>query len=626
MSALDTALSYDESAARRLALPGARLVGSCLKARWRFLLPGVVVAAGYTAFRVAVPLLLRSLVDTTVSLGSSGMRRILALAGAVLLAGAAQSVFAGLRRYSAIRLAIRIQTDLRQRLFEHYQRLSFSFHDSVQIGQLMARANSDAEQVQNLVVYIPLTLANLATFVAAIVFLFWIDPAVGMSALLVLPLITLAARALTVRISPKALTLQRMLAELTQIVEEAFRGIRVIKALGKESRWRERFEEASDRAKTAALEVASVRATYAPLVAALSSLAPLAVLLTGGSRISQGRASIGDLLAAMFFVQLMSWPLQLMGDLAAQAQRTFIAAGRIAEILEQDLAVAEDPRAEDVPLRGGEIVFENVSFSYREDTGGRPLLRGLSFKIDPGEKVAIVGPTGSGKSTIAALIPRFYDVSDGAVYVDGVDVRRHRLSSLRARIAVVFEDNFLFTDTIYNNIAYGKSDVSREKVEWAARLARADEFIKNLPLGYDTLVGEQGVTLSGGQRQRLAIARALLKDPEILILDSPTSAVDARVEAELVDALRQAIEGRTTIIVTDRLNTLLLADRILYVEQGRLVAEGTMADLRESVPGFAEIIGFTASATSGAKEGGGSGTPAQVKVSESDPGITNADH
>jgi ATP-binding cassette subfamily B protein len=568
--------------------PGAKLIWKAVKARRRLLVPGIVVAVCYTAFRVAVPVLLRNLVDVASGKASGVVLQTSVLAVLVLAAGLAQSVFAGLRRYSAIRLAIRIQTDLRQSLFEHFQRLSFAFHDATHTGQLMARANSDVEQVQNLVVYIPLTFANLLTFLFALGFLFWIDPLLALSAALVLPLITLSAQALAKRLAPVVWNLQQRLADLTQVVEEGFRGIRVIKALGKEDAWRARLTGAAVETQRAAVEAASLRAKYSPMTAAFSSLAVVLMMLIGGVALSKGRISIGDLLAAMFFVQFLSWPLQLMGDLAAQAQRTFVAAGRISQILQTESHIAEKPTAVSPPRTGGEVVFESVSFEY---VPGKPVLKDISFRIEPGESVAFVGPTGSGKSTIAALLPRFYDATSGRVLVDGVDVRDFKLASLRSRIAVVFEDNFLFTDTVFENIAYGNPDASEEDVKRAARLAQADEFIEQLPSGYSTIVGEQGMTLSGGQRQRIAVARALLSDPEIVILDAATAAVDAGVEADLVEALSLAISGRTAIIVTDRPTTIQLAKRIFYMERGRIRAEGTHEELLEELPEYRSIMG-----------------------------------
>lgn len=580
------------------AASGARLIWRALKARRKLLFSGLVVAVCYTVFRVAVPVLLRTLIDAA-SGGAPGLVvQTSFLAGLVLAAGLAQSAFAGLRRYSAIRLAIRIQADLRQRLFEHFQRLSFAFHDSTHTGQLMARANSDVEQVQNLVVYLPLTFANLLTFLFALGFLFWIDPLLALTALAVLPLITLSARSLAARLAPVVLRLQQRLADLTQIVEEAFRGIRVVKAFGKEDLWQERLREAAVETRRAAVEAASIRAKYSPLTAAFSSLAVVLMMLVGGVAVSGGRISIGDLLAAMFFVQFLSWPLQLMGELAAQAQRTFVAAGRIAAILETESHIAQKPGAVSPPRVGGEIVFESVGFEY---VRGRPVLEDISFRIEPGESVAFVGPTGSGKSTVAALLPRFYDVTSGRILVDGVDVRDYVLSSLRSRIAVVFEDSFLFTDTVFENIAYGNPGATEEDVRRAAALAQADAFIEELPSGYETVVGEQGMTLSGGQRQRIAVARALLSDPEIVILDAATAAVDAGVEEDLVDALSSAIAGRTAIIVTDRPATIRLARRSFYMESGRILAEGTHEELMRKLAGYRSIMG------AGGSEGGSGG-------------------
>ncbi len=567
---------------------GVKLVSRSIRARWKLLARGLAVAVCYAAFRVAVPLLLRTMVDAASRPSGSSLVKISGLAAMVLALGLLQSTFAGLRRYTAIRFAIRIQTDLRQKLFEHFQRLSFAFHDTTHTGQLMARANSDVERVQNLVVYIPLTFANLLTFFAALGFLLWLDPLLALSAALVLPMITISARQLAKRLAPVVLRLQQMLADLTQIVEEAFRGIRVIKAFGKEGVWEEHLLEAATKTRMAAVEAAAIRAKYSPASAVFSSLAILLMMLVGGIALSNGRISIGDLLAAMFFVQLLSWPLQLMGELTAQAQHTFVAAGRIAQILDTSPDVVQKADALSPPRRGGKIEFDSVDFEYVK---GRPVLQEVTFCIEPGESVAFVGPTGSGKSTVAALIPRFYDATSGRVLVDDVDVRDYDLKALRSRIAVVFEDSFLFTDTVFENIAYGNPDATREDVERAAALAQAKEFIEQLPSGYSTVVGEQGMTLSGGQRQRIALARALVSDPEIVILDAATAAVDAKVEEDLVEALSTAIKGRTAVIVTDRPATVQLATRIFYMESGRIVAEGTHEELLEKIPSYRKIMG-----------------------------------
>ncbi len=588
MSGADQAVLAGPATGEARAKEGAAIVFRTIRNRLRFLVPGLVVAVCYTAFRVAVPVLLRALVGESSGGKAASAGTTLALAGLVLVAGLLQSVFGGMRRYAAMRLAIRIQTDLRQQLFEHFQRLSFAFHDTTHTGQLMARANSDVEQIQNLVVYIPLTFANLLTFFFALGFLVWIDPLLGLSAALVLPLITVSSMTLARKLSPVVLALQQRLADLTQVVEEAFRGIRVIKALGKEELWSVRLGSQAERARAHAIEAASIRAKYSPMTAAFSSLAVVITMFVGGVALSAGRIGVGDLLAAMFFVQFLSWPLQLMGELAAQAQRTFVAAGRIAQALSTESHVVQKEEALSPPRSGGRVVFDSVCFEYVK---GRPVLQDVSFEIEPGEAVAFVGPTGSGKSTVAALIPRFYDVTSGRVEVDGVDVRDYDLKSLRSRIAVVFEDNFLFSDTVLENIAYGNPEATEEDVVRAARLAQAHDFISSLPRGYDTVVGEQGITLSGGQRQRIAVARALLSDPEIVILDAATSAVDARVEEELVEALRSAITGRTAVIVTDRPATVGLARRVFYMERGRIVACGTHDQLLEAVPSYRAIMG-----------------------------------
>lgn len=570
---------------------GVKLIGRALARRKGLLLIGIVMATCYTAFKVAVPIIFRSIVNKGFVDAHPSGARIYPMLGLLLLMALGQSVAGGFRRYAAIRMSTRIATDMRQRLFEHWQRLSFGFHDRVQTGQLMARANSDLEQIQNFVVYIPLLFANLLTFVAATVFMLLIDVPMAIAAFSVLPLLVVVARLMARKLAPVVSRLQQRLADLTSVVEESITGIRVVKALAREDEQIRRLIQVTDHVRDEALATARIRAAYVPILIALPAMASLMVFWYGAREVVAGKLEMGDLVSFMFFIGLLIWPLQLVGELTAQWKRSVVSAGRVRAVLEQDPQIVDLPGARELPRGHGHIKFEGVSFSY---DGGRVVLDNLSFEVSPGSSVAIVGPTGCGKSTVARLIPRFYEVDSGRILIDGCDIRQMTIRSLRDRIAIVFEDTFLFSESIRENIAYGRLDASDAEIEEAARLARADEFISELPRGLDTVVGEQGMTLSGGQRQRIAIARALLTDPEILILDSATSSVDATVESQIRDALEMVMEGRTTVIVADRPATVSLADEVIYMEQGRVVAQGKHQDLVVGVPGYSALMDHSA--------------------------------
>ncbi|RIK09584.1 MAG: ABC transporter ATP-binding protein [Acidobacteria bacterium] len=566
---------------------GARLIGRALVRRKVVLLAGMVLAALYTGFKVAVPVIFRSAVNRGFADGQPTGARLFPLIVLLIVMALGQSAAGGFRRYFAIRMSTRVATDLRQRLFEHWQRLSFGFHDRVQTGQLMARANSDLEQIQNFVVYIPLLFANLLTFVAAIVFMFVINVAMAAAALAVLPLLVLTARLMAKRLSPIVARIQQRLSDLTTVVEESIAGVRVVKALGREDEQVRRLTAVADEVRDEALAAARARAIYVPLLIMLPSVATLVVFWYGARQVISGQLELGDLISFMFFIGLLIWPLQLVGELTAQWKRAVASAARAHNVLDQDPQIVDLPGARAMPRGDGQIKFDDVSFSY---DNGRSVLDHLSFEVPPGSSVAIVGPTGCGKSTVARLIPRFYEVDSGSILIDGCDIKEMTVRSLRDRIAIVFEDTFLFSDTIRENIAYGCIDADDAKIEEAARLARADEFIAALPDGLDTVVGEQGMTLSGGQRQRIAIARALLTDPEILILDSATTSVDAAVENQIRDALEVVMKGRTTVIVADRPATVSLAQEVIYLEGGRLMAQGRHQDLIREMPEYRNLM------------------------------------
>jgi len=545
------------------------------------------VAAGFmwTAAKVAVPLLAAAAINQGMVKGDSGATVTFVLL--MLAVGVVQAICTGLRRYSAFRIALRAETNLRQRLFAHLQRLHFAFHDEAQTGQLMARANTDIQQIATVVILLPLTAASTLTMIVVIGILFYYSTGLALMVLALMPLLQLAATRFSHKIQPVNLALQEELGDLSGVVEETISGIRVVKGFGSEKVQAQALEHEADSVLTKALEAAKLRANFLPLVDLIPTLALVAILWYGGHQVVDGQLEVGDLVAFNAFVLMLIWPLRMLGMLLAQASRASAGGGRIHEILATDSAIADRPGAVGMPDGGGEIRFDGVGFAYGS---GPPVLDGLDLTLGAGEAVALVGATGCGKTTAARLLPRFYDVTAGRILIDGVDLRDVKVSELRRGIGIVFDDTFLFSDTIRENIAFAEPEAALEDVRRAARLAGADAFIEALPDGYDTLIGEHGYSLSGGQRQRIAIARAVLADPKVLILDDATSAVDPTKEHEIRAALREVMGGRTTLIIAHRPATIALADRVVLMGDGRVVAEGTHQELLATSERYREVL------------------------------------
>jgi len=402
-----------------------------------------------------------------------------------------------------------------------------------------------------------------------------------------LPLLSVAAARFSHKLHPVSLELQNELGDYSGVVEESVAGIRVVKGFGTEARQEDQLAVEAGQVMDRALEGARLRANFLPLVDFLPALALVIILGYGGHLVLEGQLQIGDLVAFNAYILYLLWPLRLVGMLIAQSARSSAAAGRIAELLATDAAVTDPPHPAALPDGGGEVRFEDVRFAYG---AGPPVLDGFDLVMHPGEAVALVGPTASGKTTVARLLPRFYDVSGGRIVLDGVDIRDLRLRDLRRAIGIVFEDTFLFTDSVAENIAFAEPDASMDTVRNAARLAGADEFIEALPDGYATLIGEHGYSLSGGQRQRVAIARAVLADPRVLILDDATSSVDPTKEHEIRAALREVMRDRTTLIIAHRAATIALADRVVLLDRGHVVAEGRHEELLATSERYRQVL------------------------------------
>jgi ATP-binding cassette subfamily B protein len=379
---------------------------------------------------------------------------------------------------------------------------------------------------------------------------------------------------------------QQRLADVATVAEENIVGVHVVKSFAQERNESAKFEERSERVFDQSVRANRQRAIYVPLLSFLPLLAQAAVLLVGGRMVARGDLGYGEFFFFNVLTLMLVMPLRMLGMWIGQAQRATASGERIFEVMDEPEEIRDRPDAIELPDGYGHVRFEDVCFAYAP---GRPVLDGIELAVAPGDTIALIGHTGSGKTTLASLVPRFYDVTAGRVTVDGADVRDIKLTSLRRAIGVVAQDPFLFSATVRENIAFGAMDATDEEIEHAARLAQAHDFITALPEGYDTVIGERGITLSGGQRQRLAIARALVLDPRILLLDDATASVDATTEARIRSALREVMRGRTTIIIAHRLSTIALADELVVLDEGRIAARGTHEELIQTSPVYQDI-------------------------------------
>jgi ATP-binding cassette subfamily B protein len=523
--------------------------------------------------QTAVPLVARQIVDGVILTRTSAL-----LPWLLLLIGlaAASFVFAYIRRYRGGRVALEVQYDLRNDMHDHLQELDFDNLGRMPTGQLVARANSDSTLVQGLLSFFPIMSSNILLLLLSLGVMLYLSPLLALVSVVVAPSLLIVSYRMRWRIFPATWDGQQREGDLVQIVDEDLNGVRVVKAFGQEQREVERIADAAKTLYGSQMRAVRLQSRYQPLLEAIPMFAQVAILALGGWLALKHDITLGTFLAFSTYVtQLMAPARQLAGVLTI-GQQARAGLERIFQLLDLPAAISDKPDAVDLPDLHGDIQFSDVHFRYGD---GDPVLQGVDLHIEPGERVAVVGPSGSGKSTLAMLVPRFYDPTVGTVRIDGHDVRDVTLHSLRRQVGVVFEDSFLFSDSVRANIAYGDPDATDEQIEAAARAAQAHDFITELPRGYDTAIGERGLTLSGGQRQRVALARAILYDPRILILDDATSAIDARVEAAVHDALRSVMSDRTTLLIAHRQSTLHLADRIVVLSGGVVVESGTHDEL-----------------------------------------------
>ncbi|MFE5957755.1 ABC transporter ATP-binding protein [Streptomyces rubiginosohelvolus] len=559
-----------------------RLSGYCLRHRTDLLLAfgAALVAALATS---TLPLVLRHVVDGLAD-GTGSLVPWIALLTAL---GAVRFGASFTRRYRSGRLSLGVQYDLRNDAFAALLRLGGAQQDGLRTGQVVSRSISDITLVQTLLQFLPNLTGNALMFLCSLVFMALLSPLLTVVALVVGPLLYLIALRSRRDLFPANWHAQQEAAEVASTVEATVTGVRVVKGFGQEDRELAGLEERARGLFASRLRVVRFTGRYNPALQAVPALGQVAVLALGGWMALHGRISLGTFLAFTTYLGSFVTPVRQVATLLTVWQQARAGAERVLEVVDEAPAITDAPDARDLPDRPPALAWQDVTFRHGE---GPPLLDGFTLDVRPGETLALIGAAGSGKSTAAALLPRFYDVPSGAVAVDGTDVRQLSLASLRSRIGYVFEESLLVSDTVRANIAYGAPDATDEQIRAAARTARADEFVERLPQGYDTVVGEQGLTLSGGQRQRIALARALVGDPAILVLDDATSAIDARVEAEIHAGLHTETRRRTTLIVAHRRSTLELADRIAVLDGGRVADTGTLDELRSRSALFRTLL------------------------------------
>ena len=561
-----------------------RLLGFLRPYRWS-LLVSIVLAVLSQAAAITIVLLVGEAIDGIEA--GRGTETLAWLVLAISVVGVVKAALMLGRRIISGRQALGIEKDMREGLYAHLLRLSFGFYDRHQTGQLMSRATVDLQSVRFFLGFgLIFFFQHILTVVSVMVVLFVVEWRLALIALAITPVIVAVAYRYSHVSHPVLREVQQKLGDVATVTEESIVGVHVVKAFAQEERRQAQFETASGAVFEQTVRAFRQRALYVPLLSFLPLLAQGAVLLAAGRMVVNGSLGLSAFFVFNLLLAMLIVPLRSLGMWIGQAQRATASGERIFEVMDEPEGVDDRPGAGELPPGPGEIRFEGVTFGYAPD---RPVLEDIELELAPGRTVALIGHTGSGKTTLAALVPRFYDASEGRILVDGVDVRDVTRRSLRREIGVISQDPFLFSATVRENIAFGVLDATDEQVERAARAAQAHEFVEALPQGYDTIIGERGITLSGGQRQRLAIARALVIDPRILILDDATASVDATTEARIREGLAEAMRGRTTIIIAHRLSTIALADEVVVLEQGRIAARGTQAELLTSSAVYREI-------------------------------------
>ncbi len=549
------------------------------------LIVSIVLAVGSQIAAIALIWLTGDVIDKALKTHDHEMLKI--LVAAVLVIGFARAALMAGRRLLSGRQALAVEMDMRRDLYAHLIRLSFGFYDRHQTGQLMSRATVDLQGVRFFLGYgLIFFFQNALTVLSVTVVLLIYNWKLALIALAITPVLVAVAYRYSHVAHPTLREVQQKLADVATVAEENIVGVHVVKSFAQEPQESAKFHARSEAVFAQTLRANRQRALYVPFISWVPLLAQGAVLLVGARLVTSGELTVGHFVSFNLYLAMLVTPLRSLGMWIGQSQRATASGERIFQVMDEPEEIAERPDAVELPPGDGELRFENVSFEYLE---GRPVLEGVTLDVPAGRTVALIGQTGSGKTTLTSLVPRFYDATSGRVLVDGADVRDVTLASLRRAIGVISQDPFLFSASVRENITFGAPELDDAEVERIARLAQAHEFVEQLPDGYDTIIGERGITLSGGQRQRLAIARALAVDPRILILDDATASVDATTEARIRVGLREAMRDRTTLIIAHRLSTIALADEIVVLDEGRITARGTHDELLETSQVYRDI-------------------------------------
>ena len=549
------------------------------------LIVSIVLAVGSQAAAIALIWVTKDVVDS--ALIPRDTHKLWVYVWVIVGLGVIRALLMAGRRLISGKQALAVEMDMRQGMYAHLVRLSFGFYDRHQTGQLMSRATVDLQGVRFFLGYgLIFFFQNILTVVSVTAVLLVSEWELALIALAITPILIVLAYRYSRIAHPTLREVQQKLADVATVAEENIVGVHVVKSFAQEAEERAKFDRRSEAVFAQTIKANRQRAMYVPLIAWVPLVAQGAVLLVGARMVTNGSLTVGGFFAFNLYLGMLVMPLRSLGMWVGQAQRATAAGERIFEVMDEPEEIADRPGAVELPPGGGELRFDHVGFEYMDD---RPVLEDIGLDVSAGRTIALIGHTGSGKTTLTSLVPRFYDVTSGRVLIDGADVRDVTLRSLRRAIGVISQDPFLFSATVRENITFGAPELTDEEVERVALLAQAHEFVERLPDGYDTVIGERGITLSGGQRQRLAIARAIAVDPRILILDDATASVDASTEAKIRLGLREAMRGRTTLIIAHRLSTISLADEIVVLDAGRIAARGSHDELLETSQVYRDI-------------------------------------
>ena len=554
--------------------------------RWSFIM-GITLMISTMMLGVSVPALIGKLVDSIEpSLTTGDTSNFLFLVTVILIISFVRFVGGAIGSYQLGRVSNQLEADLRSVIYNHLFTLSFSFFDKTQTGQLISRANSDIKTIQMFLMIAPMLLTSLLSFAFAAVYMLSVHLTLALASMIAIPLVFFLSVKLRRLTFPLSWLTQARQADVAVIVDENINGQRIVKSFAQELMQVNLLARAAKKLQWVQVRSIDVSAFYNPLIENLSVLGSVLVWVYGGWLVIEGEIGLGALVAFTMYLMMIQMPFRFLGWMLMLEQRAKASAGRIFEILDETSEIKDKENKIEMEKLEGKISFNDVHFAYSEE----PILKGLSFEVEPKETVAIVGQTGSGKSTIVRLLSRFYEADKGNISIDGVPVQDMGIRNLHYHIAQVLDEPFLFSVSIKDNIAYGRPDATMDEIIQAAKATEAHDFINQTLDGYETVVGERGYTLSGGQRQRLGIARALLVDPSILILDDATSSIDVKIEAMIHKSLLKLLDKRTTILIAHRLSTISLADRILVLDNGKIIASGTHEDLLRDEPRYSEIL------------------------------------